>query len=198
MARKNGTEINDCEASRQRVAAAATLQEINESHGNALELTSDEGDIYRMGERSVWIEVDSVSVWIRRSGNAVVVELCRTGDEAQDTLDTAQASLDDDESEDEPEDSDDDEDDDEWDKFIGQYTLKKNHLDDNASGDGFMFETYGAEVEFVKAQDPKCIWTLVTGDDDEEIVVQGWHYVNRMGYFISEQPAKTEGESYRY
>jgi hypothetical protein len=88
-------------------------------------------------------------------------------------------------------------DNDEWDKFRERYTLIKNHLDENASGDGFMFETYGAEVEFIKQQPPARIWTLVDADG-QSVVVAGWHYVNRLGYFLTEEDAKDECESYRY
>ena len=68
-----------------------------------------------------------------------------------------------------------------------------NHLDDNASfqnegGDGIMFETYGEEVEFVKQQDPNCIWTYITGDNNTSYISSGWHFVNRIGYFITEVP----------
>jgi hypothetical protein len=50
------------------------------------------------------------------------------------------------------------------------------------------FETYGEEVEFVKAQyaiNPKTIWTEVDGDEGTYIVA-GWHLVNRIHYYITE------------
>jgi len=87
-------------------------------------------------------------------------------------------------------------DNDDWDEFTKKYTLVKNHLDDNASGDGFMFETYGPEVEFVKDTPEERIWTLVDGGH-HGIIVAGWHYVNRLGYFITEQPRESDEESYR-
>jgi len=68
-----------------------------------------------------------------------------------------------------------------------------NHLDDNASfqnedGEGIMFETYGEEVKFVKQQNPNCIWTYITGDNNTSYIFSGWHFVNRLGYFITEVP----------
>lgn len=63
----------------------------------------------------------------------------------------------------------------------------QNHLDDNASWDGTMFETYGAEAEFVKSQEPNKIWTLIDVDYGMSVVA-GWHFVNRIGYFISDKP----------
>lgn len=78
------------EATREAQAADLIYGE-----GNALVLTNgdDEGDVYRLDRSSCWIEVDSVSVWIRRCGDSVIVELCRKGDEATSTIDTAEAQL---------------------------------------------------------------------------------------------------------
>jgi hypothetical protein len=51
-----------------------------------------------------------------------------------------------------------------------------------------MFETYGDEVEFVKSQSPANIWTYGDGDDGGGYIWNGWHFVNRLGYFITEVP----------
>lgn len=73
-----------------------------------------------------------------------------------------------------------------------KYKPIKNHLDDNASWDGTMFETYGEELAFVKAQAPNTIWTY--GEEDDKFYIQaGWHYVNRLGYFITEVPFEDDG-----
>lgn len=63
-----------------------------------------------------------------------------------------------------------------------------NHIDTNASFDGLMFETYGEEVEFVKAQPENHVWMYGDGDDGGSYVWSGWGFVNRIGYFISELP----------
>ena len=55
-----------------------------------------------------------------------------------------------------------------------------------------LFETYGQEYEFIKKTDPKKIWTLVDGDIGTYII-DGWHYVNRIGYFVTEVPHDDEG-----
>lgn len=64
---------------------------------NALTLkeTDDQGTDYELDPdfSSCWVEVDTVSVWIRRAGDSVIVELCRTGEESTSTLDTAEAKL---------------------------------------------------------------------------------------------------------
>ena len=49
------------------------------------------------------------------------------------------------------------------------------------------YETYGDELEFVKQQDPKHIWTEVDGDAGTYIVA-GYHFVNRFQYYITTNP----------
>jgi hypothetical protein len=78
-------------------------------------------------------------------------------------------------------------------EWFNTYKPIINHLDPNASfqtdeGVGYMFETYGDEVEFVKKQNPNCIWTYGDGDDGGGYIWSGWHLVNRIGYFITEVP----------
>lgn len=79
-----------------------------------------------------------------------------------------------------------------FEEWCEQYKPIVNHLDDNASFDngdgGIMFETYGAEVEFVKSQSPANIWMYGSGDDGGTYVWNGWGFVNRLGYFITEVP----------
>jgi hypothetical protein len=80
---------------------------------------------------------------------------------------------------------------DDWFKL---YKPVVNHLYPNASwcypadGEGVMFETYGEEVEYVLQADPKHVWTYMDADDGLTIICAGYHYVNRIGYFITELP----------
>ena len=67
-----------------------------------------------------------------------------------------------------------------WD---AKYKPVTNHFDGTDK-----FETYGEELDFVRAQDPRCIWTLVDGDDGNLYIVDGYHLVNRINYFITEVP----------
>jgi hypothetical protein len=74
------------------------------------------------------------------------------------------------------------------DEWFDTYKPIKNHIDVTASFDGHMFETYGDEVEFVKAQDENRIWMYGDGDDGGSYIWNGWHIVNRIGYFITDVP----------
>lgn len=73
--------------------------------------------------------------------------------------------------------------------FDEHYRPIQNHLDPDASWNGQMFETFGAELEFVKSQPADRVWTWTDNDTGSRTTVgAGYHYVNRIGYFVTEQP----------
>jgi len=78
------------------------------------------------------------------------------------------------------------------DEWFEQFKPIPNHIDNNASFNddeqGYMFETYGEELEFVKAQEPNRIWTYFDGDDGGTYISDGYHVVNRIGYFVTALP----------
>lgn len=81
------------------------------------------------------------------------------------------------------------------DEWIATYKPIINHIDKNASFDGTMFETYGDEEEFVENYpDSNCVWTYADGDDGGTYIFNGWHFVNRIGYFITEVPCPVEDD----
>ena len=83
-------------------------------------------------------------------------------------------------------------------QFDKQFTLVKNHLDDNAGFDGAMFETFGEELEYVhkfaqEGRNLRRVWTIVDGDGDNLYYCNGCRFVNRLGYLITEE--EWEGET---
>jgi hypothetical protein len=73
------------------------------------------------------------------------------------------------------------------------YKPKDNHLVDNEGQKHF--ETYGIELGYVLATadiEPDRVWTLVDGDEGTWIV-NGYHLVNRISYFITEVPYLGDG-----
>jgi hypothetical protein len=81
-----------------------------------------------------------------------------------------------------------------FEEFEEKFRPIKNPLDENASYDGSMFETYGAELEYVKAAPQAKVWTICDSDDVVTLS-EGMVHVNRAGYLITEVPAE-EGVSY--
>jgi hypothetical protein len=75
-----------------------------------------------------------------------------------------------------------------FEKWAEEFKPTTNHMDDNASYDGAMFETYGDELDHVRVADKFNIWTLISGDNGSTWIISGYHLVNRMGYFITEKP----------
>jgi hypothetical protein len=79
------------------------------------------------------------------------------------------------------------------DEFDDRYKLVPNHLNPNAGwayGDSnsCLFETFGEELDYVRTQDPRTIWTLVDGSDGDLYLQSGYHFVNRIGYLLSTLP----------
>ena len=68
--------------------------------------------------------------------------------------------------------------------WVDTFKPIKNHL---VKYDQLTFETYGEEVEFVQKADNKYIWTEVDGDSGTYIVA-GYHWVNRIHYYITTNP----------
>jgi hypothetical protein len=90
-------------------------------------------------------------------------------------------------------------------QFDNQFELVPNTLDDNASFDGFMYETFGDELIIVQqmAKEDRVI-TIIEGDEEVEnefgeptldmFYVSGMHHVNRIGYLITKEPITEEFE----
>jgi hypothetical protein len=81
--------------------------------------------------------------------------------------------------------------------WLETYKPVANHLDENASfqdeeGKGIMFETFGKELEFIRSQDHRHVWTY--GDEDGSYIVAGRRFVNRLGYFVTQEPWPLEDE----
>jgi hypothetical protein len=58
---------------------------------------------------------------------------------------------------------------------------------------GMMYETYGDDLTFVLEvanENPRNVWTLIEGKDDAGYIVNGYRLVNRIGYFVTEEPAE--------
>lgn len=85
-----------------------------------------------------------------------------------------------------------------WEQFEARHKPIRNHLDGNASLDGAMFETYGPELDFVMARcdaNPFTVWTYMDDGEGGTFIGDGFQYVNRIGYLVTEVPA-AEGVEY--
>lgn len=90
-------------------------------------------------------------------------------------------------------------------QFDLDFKLFENHIDLNASFDGYLFETYGLEMLYVRemAEQNRVITIIETdgdelNEDDDTIpnmyYVSGMHHVNRIGYLITQNPLTYEFE----
>jgi hypothetical protein len=79
-----------------------------------------------------------------------------------------------------------------WDEWATKFKPKTNHFHNQEYYR--MYETYGEEVEYVKSIHPNFVWTYVDGDMSSYIVA-GMAYVNRIGYYITENPWQDENDA---
>ena len=101
-------------------------------------------------------------------------------------------------------------------EFYNKFNRVQNHIDNKACFDGCMFETYGEELAYVfKMSKENRVITILEGDEEEreetfinsmgieinEIITtanmyyaSGFHFVNRLGYFVLDKPYEYEFE----
>lgn len=72
-----------------------------------------------------------------------------------------------------------------WEEFVEQYKPETNKF--SKDPDQLMYETYGQEVDYVASVDPHRVWTFLDSDGGS-VTVEGMHYVNRIGYYVTEVP----------
>lgn len=52
-----------------------------------------------------------------------------------------------------------------------------------------LFETFGDDLAFVNSCNKLHVWTLVETDDGpHDVIVEGFRFVNRLGYFVTVRP----------
>lgn len=85
----------------------------------------------------------------------------------------------------------------EEDAWEEKFRPQRNHLTSAAGWGGTLYETFGKEDAYIRElmnTEPGRVWTLVDDGDNLEIT-SGWHFVNRAGYFVTEE-ACPDGELY--
>jgi len=91
-------------------------------------------------------------------------------------------------------------DNDKWGRFAQKYKPVKNHLNNSAPYDECMYETYGDEYKYIESisvnpNTSNKIWTICE-EDGITFIQAGWHFVNRLGYVISEVPFTDKDEQF--
>jgi hypothetical protein len=89
-----------------------------------------------------------------------------------------------------------------FDEWLETFKPVHNHFDRYASfqddsGLGIMFETFGIELDFVRSRDPLKVWTYMDSEDGGTVIVDGYHLVNRIGYFITEVTRENKDDLYQ-
>lgn len=77
-----------------------------------------------------------------------------------------------------------------WDKYVPTGTPTEGSGGPNMDDEQRMFETYGKDLDTIyKAYEekPEHVWTLVECEG-KMYISAGYHWVNRMGYYLTEKP----------
>ena len=76
-----------------------------------------------------------------------------------------------------------------YDEWEEKFKPHKNPFEIDAPVDGCMLETYGEELIFVREAYATTVWTVIEGGEDDTLYISaGAHFVNRLGYIITEVP----------
>lgn len=76
-----------------------------------------------------------------------------------------------------------------------KYKPQQNHISGREEYNGWMFETYGEDDEFIRKfaqENPNRVWTVLTGLPTGDTIIQGFHLVDRYCHFITEVPFSDE------
>jgi len=78
-----------------------------------------------------------------------------------------------------------------FDQWAEKYKPIKNELTNREEYNGWMFETFDKDDMFIRhfaMEKPNQVWTILTGGECGDTLVQGFHYVDRFCHFITEIP----------
>lgn len=84
------------------------------------------------------------------------------------------------------------------DKYTGDTSIKSEFMDPECQTG--MLETFGSDLEQVleiNKKSPMKVWTAIDGDDGEVYLTQGFHWVNRVYYLITNESAENVDEYYQ-
>jgi hypothetical protein len=82
-----------------------------------------------------------------------------------------------------------------FDEWVEKYKPLKNHIEESNTYEGYAFETYGEELDFIREQEPEKIWTLIENGTDMSCVAYGMRWVDREFYFTSSIPVQEEDKN---
>jgi hypothetical protein len=60
--------------------------------------------------------------------------------------------------------------------------------------DGYQFDNYGDDFAFVQAQPDENVWTFSDESGSGTYLSAGLHYINSLGYYVTEKPWTNEHE----
>lgn len=71
-----------------------------------------------------------------------------------------------------------------FEEFVRKYKPIKHSDSEYAAYDGYLFEDKNVFVETCFGIENNYIWTVISTEDEEAWCIPGYHFVNRIGWFI--------------
>ena len=84
-------------------------------------------------------------------------------------------------------------------RWVEQFKPIANSFEKNASCNGLLFLDDGSPERFVRAQKDEHVWTLTIEDRPRSTlwsIGNGYHHINRFGYFVTAVPWKPDWDYY--
>lgn len=75
-----------------------------------------------------------------------------------------------------------------FDRWFSTFQPQKHHAGINHGVDGYLYETYGKDIEYLQHIPSERLWTVIEADNGKWYISQGVHMVNRVGYIIAAVP----------
>jgi hypothetical protein len=74
-----------------------------------------------------------------------------------------------------------------WEEFQAKHHPLKNPRHETAL-EGCLFDLQADDLKFISQQSAATVWTLVEGDFGLSLIQPGFHFVNRLGYLVTQVP----------
>lgn len=80
--------------------------------------------------------------------------------------------------------------------ILNKIDSDKYNIKDIAPFDGYMYEPFNKEFEYIRNQSKDKVWTIID-DGDDLYLISGFHIINSVGYIVTKMPYKTKNEIYK-
>lgn len=82
-----------------------------------------------------------------------------------------------------------------YEEWFEAFRPMKNPVNPDAPYDGYLVNTNANEMAWLAEHNRAKVWTLLESEG-AVYISEGWRFINRLGYFVTEVPRLRDGEFY--